>query len=121
MTETVTDPFAAFRASLPPYLRGRVYDTQRGRTLIARAIHQHGWTVEQLAAECSRDLHGIRNAGGVVTFRLEHCAENPPPDRHAPRTLPFCSDECRERRGFIEDDTGRPIGKCPCRTSEAPA
>jgi len=109
------DPVWAFIHGLPPSLRHRLNRTQRLVALI-HAANGHGWTTKQLVAEASRDQIGVVNTGALIMHRLEGCAEGPPPKIVAQRVIPFCSPDCAERRGFLEDDVGRPIGKCPCRT-----
>lgn len=118
MTTPDTDHVRAFRNALPGWVRAQLHDTQRITAFVTRAVDQ-GWTIEQLAAACTRDLTGYRNPGGLVCYRLASCAEGPPPpNATAPKVKPFCSPDCAGRRGLIEDPkTGRPIGKCPCRSS----
>lgn len=110
---------AAFRAAIPDWLRGRLNPTETIERHITAAIGQ-GWTIRQLAAEVSRDLGTATTIGGTVTARLGKAAEYPPPNQASRTGLakrPFCSDECRERAGLIEDAEGRVIGKCPCRSA----
>lgn len=118
ITEETTDTLAEFRRRLPPRVNRQLRDTIRVAILVNRAVHTMGWDVEALAAECVRDHDPkVRNPAGIVMHRLEWCAENEPPDRHRPKVLPFCSPDCRERGGLIEDPkTGLPVGKCECRT-----
>lgn len=114
-TEQEADPVWQFVRALPPSIEHRLNRTQHLVALI-HAATVRGWTPKQLAAEAARDQAGVVNTGAVVMHRLERCADTPPASTTAPRVLPFCSPDCADRRGFLEDDVGRPIGKCPCRT-----
>lgn len=111
------DPARAFRDLLPPWIRAQLHDTQAVTALVHAAI-RHGWTLEELATECTRDTQGIRNAGGLVMYRLRSRAQHTQA-RSTHTTLPWCTDDCRARGGLIEHpDTGLPIGRCPCRTPQ---
>lgn len=122
MTETAAssvDQVHAFRAALTPTARAALHMSQTVHATIAAAIRDHGWTPAQLAAECSRDLADVANAGAVVTHRLRHAAGNPPgrPARAAKHS-PLCG-ECEQ--GWLLDPLTRlPASRCPCRTGDPP-
>lgn len=110
----------AFRDKLPPHLQ-RWTRTGRITVAVSTATREHGWTLEQLAAECTRDTLGVvDNPGGLLTHRLEQCAEGPPTKGRPPgvgRKIAFCSPECSDNAGWILDPkTGLPAERCPCRT-----
>jgi hypothetical protein len=116
-----------FRDRLPPRAQHQLRNTGRIAALIHRAVFGHGWTLQQLLEEATRDLRGVANVGGLITFRLAWCADNDPPGPvHPPQLLPFCDRvqdvgpsagmTCREMHGLVEDADGRPIRKCTCRT-----
>ena len=88
MTETV-DPVRAFRDAIPPHLRAHLHDTQRIAALVRKAADR-GWTVDALTREATRDLAGTVNPGGVITSRLDHCAEHDPPVKPAKRRPEWC-------------------------------
>jgi hypothetical protein len=119
MTETA-DPVRAFRHHLGRDLDSRLNTTQAVAALVHTAVRDQHWTPAQLAHECARDLADVINAGAVITDRLRKAAAHPPIGRAAatlgPR-LPWCSDDCKARAGWIEDDHGNPISRCPCRTN----
>lgn len=111
------DPVAAFRQALPPRVRDQLHHTARVTVLAYRAVNTHGWTPEQLAAECTRDTVHVINAAAVLMHRLEWCADHPPAKDSTPRRVPFCSPECRDNGGMILDpETRLPLRKCECRT-----
>lgn len=114
------DVVRQFRHHIGRDLDARLNTTQAVVALIHAATTNHGWTPKQLADECGRDLADVRNAGAVITERLRKAAQHPPVARAAKvpgALLPWCSPDCKARAGWIEDDTGRPIGRCPCRTA----
>lgn len=119
-TVQTTDADRAFRDALPGWLRAQLHDTQRVTAAVTRAVG-NGWTVEQLAATCTRDLAGYHNAGGLVTYRLLACSEGPPPPGaggSAGPKRPFCGD-CDHGLIYTEPDDPRlPVTatKCPCRS-----
>lgn len=108
------DPLYAFLRALPPSSSRQLNRTVRLYTLVNAAVTDHGWTPRELAEHCSRNHAGAINHAGIVMHRLEDAATRGPKKRPASR--PFCSPECEQRRGLIEDDAGRLIGKCSCRT-----
>ena len=121
MTVQSTDVWREFRNLLPPQAARGLHDTQRAVVLVHRAIGTHGWTAAQLARECSRDLAGVANAGAVVTFRLEQCAEHAPPTSPGGATRPFCG---RCDHGWIyttPEDPDAPLTstRCECRRANA--
>ena len=123
MTEQTYDPAAdlaqQFLAALPDGPRCQIHHTARVIALVHRAVRDHGWTVDQLVTECTRDLRGITNAGGLITFRLENAASGPPAaGSPLGRVVPFCSPECRDNAGWVLDSGGMPASRCPCRTPQ---
>lgn len=112
--DTSNDPAQMFIRALPGHAQRALHHTARITVLVHRAVRDHGWTVQQLIDRCTGDLGA--NPGGVITFRLEHCADNPPPLEHKSRRIPFCSPECRDNAGWVLDDAGRPAERCTCRT-----
>jgi hypothetical protein len=119
MTAPDVDPVVAFAHALPPAIRAQLNKTVAVTSSIHTAVRDQHWTPQQLAAECARDLADVINAGAVITERLRKAAQHPPVARAAAvfgPPLPWCTDDCRARAGWIEDDRGNPIGRCPCRT-----
>jgi hypothetical protein len=118
MTGTVEDPVRAYRSALPAHLVAHVRDTTR----LVAAVHtatRNGWTVDQLAAETTRDLHGVYNPGGLITHRLAWCAQHPPPPpstRKAPQPRPWCG-TCSDPYARWSLDPERPDERCHCWTS----
>lgn len=116
MTETVDYP-RAFRDALPRHVRDQLHTTQTVAGTIHAAVRDHGWTVPQLVYECCRDLAGVANIGGLLTYRLEQCAQHGPPQpvtRTGLPVIPLCG-QCVD--GFVLDpQTLLPARKCPCRT-----
>lgn len=107
-----------FNDALTPHVRNQLHLTQAVVSAIHRAIREHGWTPQQLATEVCRNTEGVANAGGLATYRLQQAAEHAPPTKPTPHgeARPWCSDDCRERGGWIEDPaTGQITGRCPCR------
>ena len=117
--ETV-DVVRAFTDALPRHARGQLHMTQTVSGMIHAAVRDHGWTVKQLATECGRDLDGVLNAGGLITFRLDHASHHPPPvppSRAGLPVIPLCG-HCVD--GFeLDPETLLPARRCPCRTREA--
>lgn len=120
-TVAPTDAGQILYAALPTRAQVHVTRTKRLDHLAAQAFDR-GWTLDQLVTRTTAGDLGV-NPGGVITSRLEWCAENPPPRRaRKPKARPFCSPDCAERGGWIEDSkTGLPTEKCPCRTGESVA
>ncbi len=124
MSDTI-DPVRAFREALKPYLRSQLHDTQRIAGLVIRAT-ELGWTPVLLAREASRSLAGVVNAGGVITSRLENCANNGPardPDMPTKFTQPQawcgrCDDPITR---WLMDEEGRITCRCNCWTDPATA
>jgi hypothetical protein len=120
---TAPNPAGEFRAKLPRRFRDSLSNNQLIAAVIAAAIRDHGWTVDQLVAECTRDVaDDVVNLGGLVTHRLRQAAQHPPvgSDHHATSRAkqPFCSPECRDNAGWLLDpQTQLPTGRCPCRTT----
>lgn len=101
--EQPADPMREFRQALPPWLRAQVHDTQRVAAAVVKAVSL-GWTIEQLVAECSRDLAGIHNAGGLATYRLlQRCEGPPPPGQRPPRPRPAWCGVCDEQTRHVEE------------------
>jgi hypothetical protein len=115
--DTSIDPFRVFVTALPANARTALHRTETVVAMVHAAIREHGWTAQQLAAECGRDLTDVANAGGLVTHRLRHAAGNPPAQRASfGAKRPFCTDECRQNAGWLLDpDTLLPLRPCPCR------
>lgn len=118
MTAATVDLTREFIAALQPHARGQLHITQTVSGMVHAAVRDHGWPVRLLAAECSRDLDGVINAGAVITHRLRHAAGNPPPTAPAATGLPvipLCG-ECED--GFLLDpESLLPVARCPCRTT----
>lgn len=108
------DPLAAFLEALPAGIRQRVNRTDRFVALVHRAVN-NGWTAKQLAAECTRSTTGVLNAAGLVAWRLEQAADHGPTTPSGQRRIPFCTPQCRDNAGWIEDDDGNPVRRCECR------
>ena len=123
MTTTDVDPVREFRDALPAALRAHLNITTAVVASIHTAVREHHWTPTHLAQEATRNLADVQNPAAVITDRLRRAAQHPPVGhdttsaRRKPVARPFCSDDCRDRAGYIEDDHGHPIGRCPCRTS----
>jgi hypothetical protein len=118
MTTATDAEWEAFIERMPARARYQVNGSIRAKYYLHRALTDHGWTIEQLAQECSRDTADVRNLGGIVTHRLERCSQAAPSTKTALANRPFCSPDCEQRRGLIEDPkTGLPIGKCECRSA----
>lgn len=84
MTQT-TNLAQAFTELLDDDTRARLRPTATITYLLGVAVDQYGWTVEQLATECSRDLDNATNIGAVITDRLRVAATVGPP---APKADP---------------------------------
>lgn len=113
---TAPDPVPLFRQAIPAWLRTQLHDTQHVTAAITKAV-DNGWTVEQLATHCTRDLAGYRNAGEIVTHRVIECADTPPPRRDKPHPRPLCG---RCENGLIYHEPADPLDdvtatKCECR------
>jgi len=109
VTATV-DHIHELRRLLPP--NARPHDTQRITADLARAL-ERGWTVAQLARECSRDLASTANAPAVVAWRIHQAADREPPTAPAKVRQPLCG-RCED--GFLVDPTTKlPIRRCDCR------
>lgn len=118
-TPDAGDLIRDFRRHLPPGLFAELNDTQRVVALVYRLVTEDGWTPQQLAKRASRGLGNAVNPGGLLTHRLEQLVGQSPDEHGKPVTRPFCSDECRANGGWIVDQHGAPISKCPCRTTDA--
>lgn len=111
MTAADVDPVRAFRGALPAHLNSFTM-TARVVALIHRATRDQGWTIPQLVAECTRDTAGTYRPGGLITHRLEACADRPfAPSVTGLRRAHFgcCQD------GWLYDETGDVVRatKCP--------
>ena len=119
MTDAVTsaetvdaDPLRAFMQALPAHVRGQVHDTQRLAGLLGLA-RRRGWTLTQLVDEATRDLGGVRNAGAVVTHRMENCARHDPPQGRPKHRPPWCG-ACDADTRHVLDENGYPApARCP--------
>lgn len=114
------DPWLTFISLLHPRARASLNRTQAAVAAVHAATN-HGWTPQLLAAECSRDLADVHNPGAVITDRLRKATQHPPVGTdHARRLplarLPFCSLDCEDRAGWLENENGQITGRCPCRT-----
>lgn len=123
MTETVPllDFVREFRHRLPDNINQQL---QGSETLMVRAQKSalNGWTPTLLATECSRNIGGgVINPAAIVMSRLNWTAEHAPAKPHKPQARPFCSDQCRDQQGWIEDDNCNRIRKCDCRTTKTNA
>lgn len=104
---------AVLHAALPVRAQIHITRTRKFDHDAAQAFAR-GWTVDVLADRISSGQLGD-NPGGVITSRLEDCGRTDPP-KEKQRGIPFCSPDCAERRGWLEDDDGNIVGRCPCRT-----
>jgi hypothetical protein len=116
--DTTDDPAPAFIRALPRHLLARTHHTARIPALVRAAV-ANGWTIDALVHEATRNLDGIANPGGLITHRLQQATHTTPPaPASSPfRPVPFCTPACEERRGWIENDNGEPIDRCPCRST----
>jgi hypothetical protein len=105
MTETV-DPVKAFRDAVPTHLRAPLHDTQRIAALVTKAIAR-GWTIDALTREATRDLSGVVIPGGVITSRLDHCAEHDPPVKPPARRPEWCG-QCDPTTRHVLDENRLP-------------
>jgi hypothetical protein len=116
MTET-TDVVREFTDQLPRHARHQLHLTQTTTGMIHAAVRDHGWTITQLATECSRNLDGVTNMGALITYRLGHASAHPPPapvTRTGLRVVPLCG-QCVD--GFeLDPESLLPARRCPCRT-----
>jgi hypothetical protein len=102
----------AYREALPRRVYAQLHDTQRIAALVVKAT-ERGWDVPSLVRETSRDLYGVSNAGGVITHRLEHCAEHDPPERPSVARPEWCGQCDRETR-HVRDEYGYASpARCP--------
>lgn len=118
-TDTAVDPLRAFKDALPPSLRHELRITAAVTVYVHRAIREHGWTVKQLVAECTRNTAGIYQPGGLITDRLRQAADRPPPGTTRTPKLPLCG-ECDNGWIYTEppiEFAHLPIKstRCPCR------
>lgn len=122
MSLDTVDLTRAFHDALPAHARHQLHATQTVIGMIHAAVRDHGWTVQQLAHECGRDLDTVVNAGAVITHRLRHAAGHPPPPPLSATGLPIiplCG-QCAD--GWIEHPVTRlPVERCPCRTTKETA
>jgi hypothetical protein len=118
-TDTDTDPIHAFTQALPTHARHTRHLNQTLHAAIHAALRD-GWTPQQLAHECARDLTSVVNAGAVITHRLRHAANNPPSTRASSLTVtPLCG-HC-DNGWTLNPVTLLPESRCPCRTTPAEA
>lgn len=121
---TDTDPADAFLAALPQQLRRywRETDDVAGWVNLATS---RGWSIRDLAVECSRGLGRTFNASLVVKSRLHRFAQQGPPQTHMATFVqpkPHCGHPgCDpETRWFTDLETGKLVGRCPdCWTDPA--
>lgn len=122
MSETMpaVEVLAAFRNSLPPHIaRGLSGAVEFGvvEANVSRLV-RNGWTVKQVVEHCTYGLGGVDNAAAVITSRLKSAPDEPSTAKPSSfASAPFCSPECEERRGWLEDENHNPLRRCPCRTS----
>lgn len=111
---TDADPFARFAGLLP---RGT---TLRRTVAAADALalaRSNGWTIEELAAECGKNLAGAADRGAVVLTRLRQATRRPPPehpdatDGHWVQPLPWCGYCDNPRTRWVETAGG--LVRCP--------
>ena len=112
------DPLHTFLRALPATSSRQLNRTTRLYTLVNTAVRDHGWTPRQLADHCARNHAGAVNHGAIVMHRLEDAATRGPLIDDGAKVIPFCSPQCRDNQGWITDDTGRLLRKCPCRTPQ---
>jgi len=100
------DPVRAFRAALPNHIGAQLHPTERTVVFIHAAVGR-GWTIAALVAEATRSLGGVVNPGGVITSRLEHCADHDPPETPSKSRPTWCG-ACDEATRHTLDDYGEP-------------
>lgn len=117
MTEQTTDldPVTAFRAALPPEIRDQLHDNHAVRDAVTTALN-HGWTIDQLATEATRDLATAISFGGLTLDRIRSCSTRTPPanvTRAGLPKLPLCG-QC-DAGWLLNPVTLLPDTRCPCR------
>lgn len=119
--DTSADPVAQFVRALPVKMRARFNVTATVVSDIHKATAR-GWTTAQLIDVTTNNHGGAVNVGGIIAHRLhEKCAPNEAPTAVGVTALrrPFCSPECKDNAGWVLDQQGTPLRRCPCRTMEA--
>jgi len=115
------DPVRQFRAALGHRLDAHLNTTQAVVALVHAAVTNHGWTPEQLARECGRDLADTYKPGGVITDRLRKAATHPPAGQQGLGLRKAHRGCCED--GWLYDETGEEVRvtKCPGNMTEATA
>ena len=71
-----------------------------------------GWTPETLTARMTADLPAtVRSARALLTHRLDDLPPPPLAEEPRPALPPHCGND-RCRGGWLEDETGLPMGRC---------
>lgn len=120
-TQSAAELMAEFRRNLPPNVSRQLDD----RALIPfgsidsnlNRLARAGWTMKQILDYCTYKLGGVDNAGAVINSRLKFAPEIPPAKATLFATATWCSDDCRERQGWVYDDDGNLDHRCPCRNT----
>lgn len=123
MTRPATPHADALIAALPHGVAVHVRATTRLDYNVDRALREQHWSIEQLAAEASRDLDNAVKIGAVVDERIAICATVPPARPRSRTGLAKLHDGCCED-GWIYDESVDPPRtiKCPgTRRTEATA
>lgn len=86
--------------------------TVRDLAPIVAAALADGWTPETLTARLTVDLPTtVRSARALLTHRLDDLPPPPLAEEPRPALPPHCGD-ARCRGGWLEDETGLPVGRC---------
>lgn len=102
---------AEFGRLLPGNVRARVHPTAVIDGALKRAV-DNGWTVRELAEECSRDLGTASNVGAIITSRLGNAANTV--KRQPTKPLATWCGQCADDRFRWEVDAeDRPVRPCP--------
>jgi hypothetical protein len=106
-----------FVDALPDHVRNQVMVTKAITQCVTSAHVNHGWTPQQLADWCTRDLKGAYNPAAILTTRLREAIVRRPPESYTQSgrdRQPLCG---RCENGWLEDpDTHLPVARCPCQT-----
>jgi hypothetical protein len=110
------DPWARLVDQLPYWLGSRLNRTQAALDALMLAMAR-GWAVDQLAAECGRDMADAQDVNAVVLTRLRHAGRTLPtvaPTRfgRAAQPLPWCGVCDDPRTRWVETPDGKLI-RCP--------
>lgn len=86
--------------------------TVRDLAPVVAAALAAGWTRETLTARLTADLPAtVRSVRALLTHRLDDLPPPPLAEEPRPALPPHCGD-ARCRGGWLEDETGLPVGRC---------